>query len=92
MLKYTILFAVINTGIASYLYCKSSNIVFSAFIASPIATVLSHFIDYVILWYIDPFVIFCFLITVFYCMLFSLAILLGYKFFKDMLLKRKVQP
>lgn len=92
MLKYIILFVVINTGIASYLYHKSSNIVFTAFITAPVAAALLHLIDYMILGYIDPFIIFGFFITVFYCMLFSLAILFSYKFVKDILIKRKVKP
>lgn len=86
------MFVVINTSISSYLYCKSSNIVFSAFITAPVATVLLYLIDYMILGYIDPFIIIGFFITVFYCMVFSLAILFGYKLVKDIFLKRKIKP
>lgn len=89
MIKYLILFAVINAGIASYLYYKSSSIIFSAIIAAPIASVLLYLIDYVILGYIDPFIVFGFFITVIYCSLFSLAILSFYKLVKDKLVKKQ---
>lgn len=79
MLKYLILFAVVNTGIASYLYYKSSNIIFSAIVTAPVASVLLYLIDYLLLGYIDPFIVFGFIIVVFYCLLFSSAILLLYK-------------
>jgi len=83
MIKYIILFLIINSSVVSYVYKKSSNILFSAIITAPVATVFLHFIDYILLGYIDPFIIFGFFITLFYCFLFSLSTLYCFKFLKN---------
>ena len=89
MIKYLLLFIVINSSLAMYLYSKSSNILFSSIINAPVASALLFFVDYLLLGYVDPFALFGFILTAIYCFVFSLAVLSCYKYSKDKLWRKQ---
>lgn len=89
MLKNLFIFIVINSSVAMYVHSKSSNIVFSAVITAPVASILLFAIDYYLLGFVDPFALFGFLFSIIYCFLFSLIFLLCYKFVVEKLLNRR---
>jgi hypothetical protein len=89
MFKYLLLFIIINSIVAMYVHSKSSNIVFSAVITAPVASILLFAIDYYLLGFVDPFAIFGFFFSIIYGFLFSLIFLLCYKFIVEKLLNRR---
>lgn len=87
LIAYIVLIVVANTAIAAFFYNKTYNIIVSSILAAPIFTVFMCVIDYLILGFIDPFIIFGFFSIMIGCVLLDIIILIFYVLFKKYIVK-----